>query len=77
MPDANWTKNAPGSQKRDDPARGLDTPDRKKPVENPAHGTHKDMNDAARDEGEPELQDQPASQSEARDPGADDPRFDH
>ncbi len=76
MADVDWNKNAPGSGKADDPARGLDSPDQKT-VENPGHGTKKDMSEAARREGAPELQEQPANQSEAHDPGADDPRADH
>jgi len=76
MADTKWKDNAPGSGKTDDPARGLDAPDQK-PVPNPSHGTRKDISQQVRQQGEPELQEQPATQSEARDPGADDPRVDH
>ena len=72
-----WLPGAPGSGRRDDASRGLDAPDTKNRQPNPSHGTAKQDTDAPRGRGDSELMDQPTSTGDARQPGADDPRFDH
>ena len=70
-----WKHGAPGSGRSDDPARGLDHPDDKGGRANPGHGAP-DRPHAPKGRGDGELKEQPSSTSEARDPGADSPRFD-
>lgn len=69
-----WQPGAPGSGKTDDSSRGLDTPDPKNgtanPSHRPAHGNR------PRGLGDSELQEQPGSLDEAREPGVDTPAFD-
>jgi hypothetical protein len=71
-----WTPGAPGSGKGDDASRGLDRPDDKRGDDNPSHGTSKDPSDPPRGRADGELQEQPSSIGEARQPGADNPKFD-
>lgn len=71
-----WLPGSPGSGQRDDASRGLDSTDTKNGEANPGHHTHKDVHDAPRGRGEGELMEQPASEQEAREPGADSPKFD-
>jgi hypothetical protein len=75
-----WLPGAPGSGKRDDASRGLDAPEhaptqeRREP--NPSHHTGKSDTDAPRGRGDGEIMEQPSSVGEARQPGADSPKFD-
>ena len=71
-----WLPGSPGSGQRDDASRGLDAPDTKRREANPSHHTGKDDTDAPRGRGDGELMEQPGSTAEARDPGADTPKFD-
>ena len=72
-----WQRGAPGSGRRDEANRGLDDANaspRREP--NPSHHTGKRDTDPSRGLGEGELMEQPTSTSEARQPGADTPKFD-
>ena len=75
-PQERWLPGAPGSGERDDASRGMDAPDTKARRANPSHDTGKDAQTPPKGRGDGELQDQPGSQSEARQPGADNPKFD-
>ena len=75
-PQERWLPGAPGSGARDDASRGMDAPDPKAGATNPSHGTGKDANESPRGRGDGELQQQPGSVGEARQPGADNPKFD-
>jgi hypothetical protein len=69
-----WVPGSPGSGRRDDASRGLDTPETKAGDPNPGHHTGKADTAAPRGRGDGELMEQPASTREARNPGADRPR---
>jgi hypothetical protein len=71
-----WLPGAPGSGRRDDASRGLDAPDTKNGDPNPGHHHVKRDSDAPRGRGDGELMEQPSSTGEARQPGADSPKFD-
>jgi hypothetical protein len=71
-----WLPGAPGSGREHDASRGLDAPDTKRRDANPSHQTGKRDSDAPRGWGEGELMDQPSSTGEARQRGADTPKFD-
>jgi len=71
-----WVPGAPGSGQPDDASRGLDGPDHERQKANPSHGTAKDAGAPPKGAGDGELQEQPGSTSEARQPGADNPKFD-
>jgi hypothetical protein len=71
-----WVPGAPGSGARDDATRGLDAPDTKDRRPNPGHATAKRDTDAPRGRGDGELMEQPSSTAEARQQGADSPKFD-
>lgn len=75
-PQERWLPGAPGSGTAQDASRGLDAPDTKARSANPSHGTAKDANQTPRGRGDGELQQQPGSTAEARQPGADTPKFD-
>ncbi len=55
---------------------GLESQDPKNGKPNPSHGTHKSPEAHPRGAGDGELMEQPGSQSEAREPGADGSKFD-
>lgn len=65
-----WVPGSPGSGERDDASRGLDAQDPKNAKANPSHDTHKAPETPPRGLGDGELMEQPKSQSEARDRGA-------
>ena len=65
-----WVPGSPGNGERDDASRGLDVQDPKKGKVNPSHDTHKAAETAPRGRGDGEIMEQPSSESEARDPGA-------
>ena len=71
-----WLPGSPGSGNDADASRGLDAPDTKSREPNPSHHTGKDAASAPRGRGDGELQEQPGSTGEARQPGADNPKFD-
>ena len=71
-----WLPGSPGSGQRDDATRGLDAPDTKNREPNPSHHSEKRDSDRPRGRGDGELMDQPKSTGEARQPGADTPKFD-
>lgn len=71
-----WVPGSPGSGQRDDASRGLDAPDTKNREPNPSHVTGKRDSDAPRGRGDGELMEQPSSTAEARQRGADTPKFD-
>lgn len=58
------------------PDDGLESQDPKNGKRNPSHDTHKSPEKRPRGAGDGELMEQPDSQSEAREPGADDSKFD-
>lgn len=70
-----WRPGAPGSHAVHDASRGLDAAHAPRDP-NPAHDTRKDASASPRGRGDGELQEQPASTQEARQPGADNPKFD-
>ena len=70
-----WRPGAPGSGRRDDASRGLDATATKKGDPNPSHHTTPRA-DAPHGRGDGELMEQPSSTAEARQPGADSPKFD-
>ena len=70
-----WLPGSPGSGQRDDASRGLNAPGTPRDA-NPSHHTSKRDTDAPRGLGDGELMEQPGSAGEARDPGADTPKFD-
>ncbi|HUE88112.1 MAG TPA: hypothetical protein VMO26_18725 [Vicinamibacterales bacterium] len=71
-----WLPGSPGSGRPDDASRGLDGEDTKRGEINPSHDTHKAPEERPRGVGDGELMEQPDSESEAREPGADTPQFD-
>lgn len=71
-----WLPGSPGSGQRDDASRGLDAPDTKNREVNPSHHTAKRDSDPPRGRGDGELMEQPSTTGEARQPGADSPKFD-
>jgi hypothetical protein len=71
-----WVPGSPGSGGRDDASRGLDAPDTKNRRANPSHNTAKPDSMAPRGRGDGELMEQPTSTKDARQPGADTPKFD-
>jgi hypothetical protein len=71
-----WLPGSPGSGRTDDASRGLDAPDTKPGDVNPSHDTHKRDTQPPRSRYDGELMEQPESTDEARQPGADSPRFD-
>jgi hypothetical protein len=71
-----WAPGSPGSGRRDDASRGLDAPETKHGDPNPSHHTGKADTAAPRGRGDGELMEQPSSTAEARQPGADTPKFD-
>jgi hypothetical protein len=71
-----WLPGSPGSDERSDASRGLDAPDTKNREANPSHGTAKRDSDRPRGRGDGELLDQPGTEREARQRGADTPKFD-
>ena len=75
-PQERWLPGAPGSGKADDASRGLDSPENRPTDANPSHHSGKDAGAPPKGRGDGELRDQPGTQGEARQPGADNPKFD-
>ena len=75
-PQERWLPGAPGSGEPGDASRGLDAPDTRPRRANPSHDTAKDAGAPPKGRGDGEMQEQPATKSEARQPGADNPKFD-
>jgi hypothetical protein len=69
-----WIPGSPGSEHRTDSSRGLDSAGTRNREPNPSHEPSHAAAPPGRGQGE--LRDQPRSTGEARQPGADDPRFD-
>ena len=65
-----------GTGQASDANRGLQAPDDGRREANPGHGTAKDAGTAPKGLGDGEAQEQAWSQDEARQPGADNPKFD-